>query len=123
MRLEIKGTRAMRRRLLNVKGNLAKEAERALREEGEEIMTRSKRDFVPVDFGNLRASGHVDEVKRTGNMVSVSLNYGGPSEPYALIQHEGDFRHRVGTRKYLEKPMMAAVPGMPQRIAERMRPS
>ena len=98
---------------------------RSLRGEGEQIMTRSKRDFVPVDQGILRSTGHVtggsprDTLGRFSGKTDVTLAYGGPAAPYAIVQHERlDFRHTVGEAKYLERPAMDAVPGMAQRVAQ-----
>ncbi len=98
-------------------------AEAALFEEAEAIMARSKDEFVPVDEGILRASGHVQLPVRTGGDVSVTLAYGGPAEAYAVIQHERlDFNHpHGGGPKYLERPLVEAVPGMGDRIAARIR--
>ncbi len=77
---------------------------------GEKIMNTSKREFVPVDLGTLRSSGHVEPPTRgKGREISVALVYGGPAAPYAIVQHEGDFQHKVGSRKYLERPLMDAV--------------
>jgi hypothetical protein len=45
-------------------------------------------EMVPVDTGALRASQNIDYPTRSGNQVVASISYGGPSAPYALIQHE-----------------------------------
>jgi hypothetical protein len=109
----------MQARIARVGRTASNAAERALRIEGERIMTRSKQEFVPVDLGALRASGHVQEPTRRGKDVEVVMAYGGPAAPYALIQHENpDFRHRVGQWKYLEQPMREAEPGMADRLAK-----
>lgn len=93
----------------------------ALYEEGEEIMGRSVEEFVPVDLGALRASGHVTQPKSMGDETVVELVYGGPAAPYAVIQHERlDFDHNVGQAKYLEIPALEAVPGMAARIGGRI---
>lgn len=78
-----------------------------LRSEGEAIMTDVKASRpgkgVPVDTGALRSSG----VVRGPNLASpgeptVKLTFGGPSAPYALVQHERlDFTHDVGEARYL----------------------
>lgn len=80
----------------------------ALHREAERIMTLSKRDFVPVDLGTLRASGHVRPPETHGTVVSVTMGYGGAAKAYAVVQHERlDFRHpRGGQAKYLEAPVM-----------------
>lgn len=118
---QLKGSRAMQRRMRRIARTQVGRVEGALRMEAEEIMTRSKRDFVPVDLGALRTSGHVKPPERSGRDVSVTLAYGGPAAPYALIQHEAlHFSHRVGGPKYLERPLRDAIPGMNQRLAKRL---
>lgn len=93
----------------------------ALVREGERIMARSKQEFVPVDTGALKASGHVVP-PTTHPDLAVELVYGGPSVPYAVTQHETPwFVHPVGQWKYLEQPLMDAVDGMPERLAGDMQ--
>lgn len=112
---------------------------RAIRIEAEHIMTRSKRDFVPVDLGTLRDSGHVQPVEvGVDGTVSVQLAYGGAAEPYAEAVHEYpgpstprswrgisnvDFSPEGHGPKYLERPLMDAVSGMNDRIAQRVNKS
>lgn len=55
---------------------------------GSHIMTRSQRDFVPVQYGALRDSGRVQAPKREGTNIYVDLTYGGPAIPYAFAVHE-----------------------------------
>ena len=45
-------------------------------------------EMIPEDTGELRASQDIEYPKRRGNTVEGSITYGGPSAPYALIQHE-----------------------------------
>lgn len=78
-----------------------------LRTEGEAIMTDVKASRpgkgVPVDTGALRSSGVVrgPELASPGN-PQVRLTFGGPSAPYALVQHERlDYTHSVGEPRYL----------------------
>jgi hypothetical protein len=109
----------------------------ALHEEAEAIMAVSQ-PRVPVDEGILRASGTVGDIEygggsgpgrasngrftAGGNLVQVRLGYGGPAEEYAARQHEElEWSHTVGEAKYLEKPMMEAMPGMEGRIGLRVR--
>lgn len=90
--------------------------------EAELIMTDSKRNYVPVDEGILRASGHVEPPVVDGGNVFVRLVYGGLAKAYAIIQHERlDFRHPVGGAKYLELPLLAAAKGLARRIAAYVR--
>jgi hypothetical protein len=96
----------------------------ALLVEGEQIMKRSKDEFVPIDIGTLEASGFVDMPEREGETgVSVTLGYGGAAAAYALIQHERtDFHHPgQGQAKYLEQPMLEAHKGMGERTARRIK--
>lgn len=100
----------------------ARELAAALVQEAEQVMTRSKRDFVPVDLGVLRASGHVAPPDIRGDRVTVTLGYGGAAAAYALIQHERlDFNHpRGGQAKYLEQPVLEAAAGLGGRLARRI---
>lgn len=92
----------------------------ALYEEAENIMGDSKENYVPVDLGTLRSSGTVEQPEINGNSINVLLGFGGASAPYALRQHEDmSLKHDVGGAKYLERPLLKAVPGMAQRIAAR----
>lgn len=119
---KLKGTQSMRRKLDRLAAQFENRLPVALQTEGELVMTTSKRDFVPVDTGNLRATGHVEKVRRVGKTLVVRLVYGGSSAPYALKQHEDmTLSHTVGGPKYLERPLVNAAPGMPARLAARMR--
>jgi len=88
---------------------------RALYREGERIMAVSKRDYVPVDTGILKGSGHV-QLPKPGPVVY--LGYGGPASAYALVQHEAHYKHSIGQRKYLERPMLLAIPDMGKRLGK-----
>lgn len=78
------------------------------------VMTPSKRTYVPVDSGTLRASGFIEKpVIILGSKAKVVMGYGGAAKSYALIVHE-DPRGVVprpggqGGPKYLERPFNAA---------------
>ncbi len=120
---KLKGTRSMQKKLNRLAAQFENRLPVALQTEAELIMTTSKRRWVPVKFGNLRATGHVEKVRRVGKTLSVRLVYGGPSAPYALIVHEDLVaRHASPTSaKYLERPLVDAAPGMPARLAARMK--
>ena len=94
------------------------------------VMTPSKQFFVPVRDGHLRNSGVVVP-DPDPNTVKVTLGFGGPAGTgtntqdvgYAVVQHENlDFAHTVGEAKYLEKPLMMAIPDLAKWIAEDMLP-
>ena len=101
--------------------NAAQSLAGPLRVEAERIMTDSKRNYVPVDTGVLRASGVVQRPEVTRQRVRITMGYGGAARAYAVVQHERlDFRHTVGEAKYLEKPVKAAAEGFGKRIAKNL---
>lgn len=117
MILKVEGLREMQRAVRRIADRHPKQVKKILRAIAERIMTRSKREFVPVDLGNLKSTGHVEEDR---NRIRVTLIYGGPAAPYALDQHENmTYNHTVGGPKYLERPLMAEVPSMAQEIARK----
>lgn len=80
----------------------------ALYRRGEAIITDSKENYVPVDQGILRDSGHVELPEYVDGGVQVALGFGGAAEAYAVVQHE-DFslQHpNGGGPKYLERPLL-----------------
>lgn len=94
----------------------------ALYEEAEDIMADSKANYVPVDTGTLRASGTVLPPELTGTHVVVTLGYGGAAQDYALPVHERlDVHHPHGQAKYLEAPVLAAIPQLGAKVAARAR--
>jgi len=102
---------------------------RALYKEAEQIMGRSKADFVPVRDGHLRASGKVLLPKIEGNRVTVEAGFGDNAAPYALKIHEYPLAGKtgkpgaatVGGWKFLEIPYTEAVFDMDERIAAELR--
>lgn len=104
-------------RLKRSEKNAPRQLGRALYVEGNRIMTVSKRDYVPVDQGVLRASGHVRQPHIRGTWAEVVLGYGGAASGYALVQHERlDYAHNVGQAKYLERPVNDAASGFGARL-------
>lgn len=91
--MTLKGQKQMQQRLNRIASKFPDKVKAALRIEAELIMTTSKRDFVPVDLGTLRSSGHVDNPVRTGKDISVKLSYGGAAADYALAVHEHPSEH------------------------------
>lgn len=93
---EFKGIEKMSGKLKKIAANHPDRVAAALRIEGELIMTDSKRNYVPVDLGVLRSSGHVGPVTRGGKMgreMSITLSYGGAASAYALAVHEHPSPH------------------------------
>jgi len=131
-RIQIKGLKETNQILKQLGKRAPEILGSALFQIGEEIIGKSKEDFVPVDLGHLRSSGFVEEPKTSSrNGVTVELGFGGPagkgnvggaknkiSVGYALIVHEDlSARHKVGGSKYLEKPFNRAQRNMDRRIA------
>lgn len=108
---------------------------RAVYRRAEAIMARSKSEFVPVDNGILRNSGHVNPVMRQGRLVSVSMAYGGAAKAYAIAVHEHLSQYSPPSwratavrfspagrgPKYLERPLFEALRTMAQDIAADLR--
>lgn len=80
-------------------------------------------DLVPVDEGILKASQSVTPPKAQSATPTARITYGGPSAPYALVQHERtDFNHpKGGQAKYLEEPFLEEVNAWPTRFTARIR--
>lgn len=108
----------------------------ALYEEANAIKNESQARYVPVDTGELRQEhAFIDEqASIVGGKVSIELGYSGP---YAAKVHENPragktggvspsgkkYSHwaTTGEWKFLERPILEAVPGMASRLAERIR--
>ena len=88
---------------------------------GEEVMTESKRYYVPVKDGYLRDSGTTQAPQVMGNRVKVVLGFGGASAPYALKVHEAPNSWGQGKNKYLSKPLNRMRSSIPSRLAHHMR--
>jgi len=133
--LTFKGGEAMEKELDKLAKVFPGHVDKAIVIEAEIIMTRSKRDFVPINFGVLRSSGHVEDPKRRGDIVTIDMVYGGASAPYALAIHEHPSTHSPpswrGTTvtfhpsgrgpKYLEKPFKQSINGMAGRVAKTVK--
>lgn len=117
---EIKGIEKAQKKLKILPSTAIQAMKRFLVKESEGIMAQSK-DLVPVDEGNLRASGHVQPPKVNRNSVSIEMGYGGPAVDYAVIVHEDlTAHHTVGMAKYLEVPFNQAKRGQRKRAADEL---
>ncbi len=102
----------------------------------EEIMTKSKEEYVPVDQGTLRSTGHVEPPSVSGMRAEITMGYGGPAAPYALAVHENPragktgglsptgkpYEHwaRTGGWKYLETPLKESTGSIADKIKARV---
>jgi hypothetical protein len=115
----ISGQEEMVKKIRALQSSMPQLIANALYEEAELIMTASKK-ICPVDLGTLKTSGDVNKPKIKGKKIWIEMGYGGSAKAYAWIQHENlSFRHTKGqSAKFLEKPFLAAVSGMVNRIAK-----
>jgi hypothetical protein len=129
--------------LKRIQDAFPKQVARAVYKRGQGVMTRSKREFVPVakkQGGVLLASGHVQSPEINGRNISVTLSFGGAADAYAIAVHEhlsehsppswqkaeesGDgvhFHPEGRGPKFLETPLMEAVSTMAVDIAEDLK--
>jgi hypothetical protein len=93
----------------------------AIWEEANLIFARSQ-TLVPVDTGVLRGSGGVSAPQRGIDGYFVDIYYGGPAAPYALYVHEiiGNYHNPPTQAKYLEEPLVQAIPEIQKNIAGRI---
>lgn len=119
---------AIARKLIGQKPIITSKVKQAMNVEAEKVATRSKREFVPVDKGTLRSSITVVHAAIEGDDLVVYIVAGGPGIPHALAIHEHRSEHspatwsgvvnfRQGGVKYLELPLMEAIPGLNDRLA------
>lgn len=127
-KIKWRGQKEMAGKLEEIVRKFPKTTKAALNRQGEFIMTKAKR-ITPVRDGHLRASGHVVP-DPSSKKFRVTLGFGGPAGignqggtnakkvGYAVIQHEvRSFVHAVGQWKFLEKPMLEAIPSLARKIA------
>lgn len=115
--LEVRGLDDVNRRLQRLARGFEDVAAQALREEAEVEMAEAKRR-TPVEFGTLRASGHVQFDR---DALAAALVFGGPAVPYAIYVHENlEAFHPVGQAKFLESVLLESAPHLPGRVARRM---
>ena len=122
IKIEITNLKDFEKKMNAFPGQVVEEAALVLREEAEEVMTRSK-ELVPVDTGTLRSTGHVPPTRRERNTVEVDMAYGGPAAAYAVHVHENikAWIHWSvpGTGpKFLERPYVESLQKIPDRLRE-----
>jgi hypothetical protein len=143
---KLAGSEEMQRRLHKLSTKFPDKIRGALFFRAQLIMTDSKANYVPVDETGLKSSGQVREPERgKGREISVALEYGDTAREYAIAVHEhpgphdppswrggefgiaetkgrgggfsGGVQFVTGGPKYLERPMMAAVPRLARDLA------
>lgn len=127
------GHSEMHAKLEALKSHLKSETRQALHDEAQLIIDDAKTNYVPIEHGDLAASGRVVD-SDNDNDLSVQLTFGdGVSEPYALAIHEHPSPHdpptwkgttvnfKHGGPKYLYTPMLKAAAGLAERVARRIK--
>lgn len=73
------------------------------------VVLRKSQKLVPVDTGALKSSGHVETNGKKGFAAEASVEYGGPTAPYAFVVHEDTLipHDPPTTSKYLSKAVTA----------------
>jgi hypothetical protein len=118
--LYIEGLDRLSRRLSARGDHMLRAGAAALYREGELMMTEAKL-LTPVDKGALHNSGFAHPPERVSWGYLVTIGFGGPAAPYALIVHEDlEAAHTVGQAKYLETAVLRALPGLAERIAREL---
>jgi len=139
---KLTGQAEMMAKLRRIAAEMPNKVGAALYMEANLIMTRAKREFVPVNLGILLGTGDVDRYVEEPGGIYVLLHFGGPSAPYALAVHEhpsafsppswegkpieGIHSVRTGEPwsldgrgpKFLERPLMEAAEGLAGRLAK-----
>lgn len=106
VRFTFAGSPAFTKRLAELEGEGERAVAAGLRVLGEKIRGDSILQ-TPVDTGNLRASHYVESADGVRGPI-VEIGVGGPSQPYAVRQHEDmSLRHPVGNAKFLENAFNA----------------
>ena len=134
---KLKGSKSLASKLEKYTEAASEEVKRTLVSEAEGIMSESKEKFVPVMTGALRGSGFVEPPKVQGGNMSVTLGFGGPAAPYAVIVHENPrsgkpggkspggemYKNfsRVGQWKYLEVPFNKRSKNVGSKIASNIK--
>ena len=113
VRVDVMGEAELLRNLVMWQKRYPRATSAAVFNEALRIFAESQRE-VPVDTGNLRASGFIVPTSTRGLKFGVVIGY---NTHYALAVHERtEVRHTVGKAKYLEDPWRKAQGGMLQRI-------
>jgi len=134
--MKVTGLGTVRSRLIRLPKALTLALKGALRDEGDELLTDSKENYVPRMDSHLYNSGVVVGPKGVGVNMFVDIGFGGSAAPYALTVHEnqragktGGFSPsgqrykkwaKVGEWKYLETPFKKRQGLMKERIQTRV---
>src|SRR4051812_28276540 len=117
MSFDMKGTKEMRQRAVEMKANQRRAMLRAVDKFDRQELSESQKR-VPVDTGELRDSGFTVPAYFEGDQVRGGVGYGAD---HAMVVHEDlEAHHRVGQAKYLESVINESAPYFSERVAESM---
>ena len=120
----VKGTKATARHIAAIGTRVEGRMRGVMRAVAESRLTEMKRrtPVAPIDGGTLRSSLHVTGPRRTVSGQEVGWAAGGPSAPYAAVQHEDTtLRHTTGQAKFIESVVFEQSTAMVAEIAAALR--
>ncbi len=117
----VKGTQATARHIAALGPRVETRIQGVLRAVAESRLTEMKQR-TPVDEGTLKGTLHVTRPRRTFSGQEVGWAAGGPSAPYAAVQHEDTtLRHTTGQAKFIESVVFEQSTAMVAEIAAGIR--
>ena len=117
----VTGAKATARHIAAIGPRVEARIQGVMRAVAESRLTEMKRR-TPVKDGALRSSLHVTGPRRTVSGQEVGWAAGGPSAPYAAVQHEDTtLRHTTGQAKFIESVVMEQSTAMVSEIAAAIR--
>ncbi len=118
---QLKGITATARGISAIGPRVETRMRGVMRAVAESRLTEMKRR-TPVKDGPLRSSLHVTRPRRTFSGQEVGWAAGGPSAPYAAVQHEDTtLRHTTGQAKFIESVVFEQSTAMVSEIAAAIR--
>ena len=118
---QLKGTTATARGISAIGTRVETRMRAVMRAVAESRLTEMKQR-TPVKDGALRSSLHVTGPRPTAAGQEVGWAAGGPSAPYAAVQHEDTtLRHTTGQAKFIESVVFEQSTAMVAEIAAGIR--
>ena len=117
----VKGAKATARHIAAIGTRVETRMRAVMRAVAESRLTEMKQR-TPVKDGALRSSLHVTGPRPTAAGQEVGWAAGGPSAPYAAVQHEDTtLRHTTGQAKFIESVVFEQSTAMVAEIAAGIR--
>ena len=121
---QLKGITATARGISAIGPRVETRMRGVMRAVAESRLTEMKRrtPVAPIDGGTLRSSLHVTGPRPTAAGQEVGWAAGGPSAPYAAVQHEDTtLRHTTGQAKFIDSVVFEQSTAMVAEIAAGIR--